>query len=67
MAAAARRELERHLAGCRTCTVLYDSTRRTIRLVTDCGAFDLPGPLSDRLATRVRAAITPATRPGDDA
>jgi hypothetical protein len=37
--------------------VLYDSTRKTIRIVTDAGAFDLPGDLSRRLEQRIREAL----------
>jgi hypothetical protein len=53
----ARRALEHHLAECRTCEVLYDSTRKTIRIVTDAGAFDVPDAVSRRLAVRIREAL----------
>ncbi len=57
--AAARRELERHLQECRACEVLYDSTRKTIRIVTDAGAFALPEEVSKRLLDRIREAVGP--------
>ena len=41
-AGGAARALEHHLAECRTCQVLYDSTRKTIRIVTDAGAGSCP-------------------------
>lgn len=57
VSAAARRELERHLSECRTCSVLYDSTRKTIRIVTDAGAFDLDQKIAERLSERIRLAL----------
>ena len=42
-----RKELELHLSQCRACQVLYDSTRKTIRIVTDSSSFDLPRSVSD--------------------
>ncbi len=52
-----RRTLEHHLAECRTCQVLYDSTRKTIRIVTDAGAWEVPPGFSDRLSARILAAL----------
>jgi hypothetical protein len=37
-----RAHLESHLAECKTCGVLYDSTRKTIRILTETEAFELP-------------------------
>ena len=48
-----RRELERHLAECRTCQVLYDTTRKTLRLVTDAGSFEVPEAVSERLVNKI--------------
>lgn len=56
-ARALRERLERHLAECRTCSVLYDSTRKTIRIVTDAGSWDVPPDVSERLAARILAAV----------
>ena len=63
MTAAARRELERHLAECRACEALYDSTRKTIRIVTDAGAFALPEEISARLLARIREALESGNDP----
>ena len=52
-----RAELERHLAECRTCSVLYDSTRKTIRIVTDAGTWEMPEEVSERLAAQILAAV----------
>jgi anti-sigma factor (TIGR02949 family) len=53
-----RRELETHLAECRTCQVLYDTTRKTLRIVTDVGSFEVPEAISERLITRIMAGLT---------
>ena len=47
-----RQHLEHHLAECRTCQVLYDSTRKTLRIVTDSGSFDLPEAASAQFIQR---------------
>jgi anti-sigma factor RsiW len=52
-----RRRLEAHLAGCRTCTVLLDSTRKTLKIVTDTGALDLPEQVSERLIDKVMTRV----------
>jgi predicted anti-sigma-YlaC factor YlaD len=47
-----RVHLEQHLSECRICYVLYDSTRKTLRIVTDSGSFDLPESASERFVQR---------------
>jgi len=49
-----RHRLQAHLAECRTCTVLLDSTRKTLRIVTDAEALDLPAPVAERVLGRLR-------------
>jgi hypothetical protein len=53
-----RRQLEGHTAHCRTCQVVYDSTRKTLKIVTDSGSFDLPEAAvklsSDKIMARLR-------------
>jgi hypothetical protein len=60
VAAEVRAQLEQHLAHCQTCTVLVDSTRKTLKIVTDSGAFDLPEqafkPVGERIMARLRAS-----------
>ena len=55
-----RAHLLAHLAECKSCSVLYDSTRKTIRIVTDAGSFDLtPDQLktsTDAIMARIRGA-----------
>ena len=52
-----RQQLELHLAQCRACYVLYDSTRKTVKIVTDSSSFDLPPnvaePIIDRLMEKL--------------
>ena len=59
LAAEVRAQLEQHLAHCRTCTVLVDSTRKTLKVVTDSGSFDLPEqafkPVGDKIMARLGA------------
>ena len=52
-----RQELELHLSQCRACHVLYDSTRKTVKIVTDSGSFELPKVVADAITDRVMAKI----------
>lgn len=44
---------------CRTCTVLVDSSRKALKIVTDTGSFDLPEatfrPIAERIMARIRS------------
>ncbi len=57
-AAEVRVQLEHHLSHCQTCTVLVDSTRKTLKIVTDTGSFDLPEmafkPIAKKIMTQIR-------------
>jgi anti-sigma factor (TIGR02949 family) len=59
------RHLEAHLAECRTCSALYDSARKTLRIVTESGSFDLPESLSERIVTGIiqKLKSAPSTDP----
>jgi hypothetical protein len=52
-----RKELELHLSQCRACHVLYDSTRKTIKIVTESSSFELPETVSDPIIDRVMAKL----------
>ncbi|HEY6244484.1 MAG TPA: zf-HC2 domain-containing protein [Pyrinomonadaceae bacterium] len=52
-----REQLQTHLAHCKTCQVLYDSTRKTLRIVTESGSFDYPEPIAEPLVTKVMDRI----------
>jgi hypothetical protein len=53
-----RKELELHLSQCRACHVLYDSSRKTVKIVTESSSFELPesvsGPIIDRVMAKLR-------------
>ena len=51
-----RKELEAHLQQCHTCNVLYDSTRKTVRVITESQCFELPVDFSARIMAKIRAA-----------
>ena len=51
------KELELHLSQCRACQVLYDSARKTVKIVTDSGSFELPNSVSDSIVDRVMAKL----------
>ena len=55
---ALRRELEHHLAECRTCQVLYDTTRKTLHIVTNAGSFEVPEAVSEQLVQRIMKRLT---------
>ena len=52
-----REQLQAHLAHCNTCQVLYDSTRKTLRIVTESGSFEYPKPIAEPLITRIMDRI----------
>jgi hypothetical protein len=58
VAESVKAQLEHHLSHCQTCTVLVDSTRKTLKIVTDSGTFDLPEtafrPISQKIMAHLR-------------
>ena len=52
-----RRELELHLSQCRACHVLYDSTRKTIKIISESNSFELPQNVFDPIIERVIAKL----------
>jgi Putative zinc-finger len=52
-----RKELELHLSQCRACHVLYDSSRKTVKLVTESSSFELPQNACDSIIDRVMAKL----------
>ena len=59
------REMESHLSHCRTCQVVYDSTGKTVKIVTDSGSFHLrteaAQPLVDQIMARIRGGTSSLT------
>ncbi len=59
VAATIRQELEEHLAQCRTCRVIYDSSRKTVRIVTESRSFDLPQSISGQIMRKIASEAQP--------
>lgn len=57
VAAEIRQRLENHLAHCDTCQVVCDSARKTLRIVTDSGSFDLSEAAFEPIAQEIMAKI----------
>jgi hypothetical protein len=54
-----RQQLEFHLSHCRICQVIYDSTCKTVKIVTEAGSFDLPQDVSEAITERIMAKLRP--------
>jgi hypothetical protein len=52
-----RQELELHLSQCRACYVLYDSSRKTIKIVSESNSFELPQEVFDPIIDRVMSKL----------
>jgi predicted anti-sigma-YlaC factor YlaD len=52
-----RARLEEHLHACKTCRVIVDSTRKTIRIVTDSDSFTLSADKVEPIVKDVMARI----------
>ena len=52
-----RKQIEAHMVHCRSCRAVYDSTRKTLRIVTDSGAFELSEDVSSRITKAIQAKI----------
>ena len=52
-----RARLEEHLHECKTCQVIVDSTRKTIRIVTETDSFTLPAEQVEPIVQNVMARI----------
>lgn len=57
-----RRELEEHLAHCRTCQVIVDTSARTVRIVTEAGDYDFHESLPERLVRRIMQEVRTGPR-----
>jgi hypothetical protein len=52
-----REALERHIAHCRRCRVIVDTTSRILRIVLDADPFEVPLAVSARLYTRLEKVL----------
>ena len=59
-----RDSIEQHLANCRHCAAVLDSTRNILILVADERTFELPIGYSDRLHARLQQEIRAETGGG---
>jgi hypothetical protein len=57
VAAEVRQGLEHHRSHCQTCQVIYDSTLKTVKIVTDSGSFDLPEGVAKPIRAKIMARI----------
>jgi predicted anti-sigma-YlaC factor YlaD len=59
VAALVRVQLENHLAHCERCRVIYDSSRKSLKIVTESGSFDLSEealrPVTEKIMARIRS------------
>ena len=56
-----RVHLEEHLRECKSCQVIVDSTRKTIKILTESGSFTLPSSGIEPLVSEVMARIRQKT------
>lgn len=56
-AAEVREQLEYHLAHCLVCQVIYDSTGKTVKIVTETGSFDLAQEISEEITGKIMAKL----------
>jgi hypothetical protein len=59
-----RAEIEAHLVGCRRCSMVLDSTRKTIRIIADERVLTLPAGFSSRLRAFLATHIEQPGTPG---
>ena len=57
LSAGLRKQIEEHMVHCRNCRAIYDSTRKTLRIVTESGSFELSNDVSKRVAERIQSKI----------
>ncbi len=53
-----REALEEHIAHCRRCRVVADTTRRTLKIVLDVDPFEVPLAVSARLYARLETLLS---------
>jgi len=59
-----RQAIERHLANCRHCSAVMDSTRNILVLVGDARTFEVPVGFGERLHNRLQQSMD-AQAPGE--
>jgi anti-sigma factor (TIGR02949 family) len=59
-----REAIERHLANCRHCSAVMDSTRNILVLVGDARTFEVPVGFGERLHNRLQQSMD-EQKPGE--
>ncbi|MBS1867671.1 MAG: zf-HC2 domain-containing protein [Acidobacteria bacterium] len=49
-----KQAVEGHLGKCTRCSLVYSTTRETLRIVSDCGVFTIPVAEGTRLRARLK-------------
>lgn len=55
-----RTALEEHISRCRRCRVVFDTTGKMLKIVTDAAPFEVPLSVSARLYTRLEKILSEA-------
>ena len=55
-----RTALEQHISRCRRCRVVFDTTGKMLKIVTDAEPFEVPLSVSARLYTRLEKILSEA-------
>jgi predicted anti-sigma-YlaC factor YlaD len=50
--------LEHHISHCRRCRVIFDTTGKMLKIVTDADPFEIPLAVSARLYSRLEQALS---------
>lgn len=53
-----RHALEEHISRCRRCRVVFDTTGKMLKIVTDAEPFEVPLSVSARLYTRLEKVLS---------
>jgi predicted anti-sigma-YlaC factor YlaD len=53
-----RHALEEHISRCRRCRVVFDTTGRMLKIVTDSEPFEVPLSVSARLYARLEKVLS---------
>ena len=53
-----RQALEEHISRCRRCRVVFDSTGKMLKIVTDADPFEVPLSVSVRLYSRLEKVLS---------
>jgi anti-sigma factor RsiW len=62
-----KKALEDHLADCHRCSLVYSTTRKTLRIVTESGAFEVPLEAHARLRARLAELLAGGESPEEGA